>query len=120
MKLAIDKMMVILPFEKEYYKKRWHWDVEYVGHPLVRVIDEEKQKPQTQPIADKEIIALLPGSRKQEKPHTESHDVLHGDGKPKLMRNCVEESQQHRISRRHPKVAEHRHRIDARVPGGVR
>ena len=66
MKQTIDKMMVILPFEKEYYKNKWQWDVEYVGHPLVRVIDEEKQKPQTAPIADKPIIALLPGSRKQE------------------------------------------------------
>ncbi len=66
MKSTIDKMLVILPFEKEYYKKRWHWDVEYVGHPLVKVIEQEKLKPVAERISNKEIIALLPGSRKQE------------------------------------------------------
>jgi lipid-A-disaccharide synthase len=66
MKQVIDKMLVILPFEKDYYKNKWDWDVEYVGHPLVRVVEEEKLKPPTERLADKEIIALLPGSRKQE------------------------------------------------------
>ena len=44
MKQYIDKMLVILPFEKDYYKNRWNWDVEYVGHPLVQVIDKFKRK----------------------------------------------------------------------------
>lgn len=66
MKQTIDKMLVILPFEKEYYKNKWNWEVEYVGHPLVKVIEEEKQKPITEPLAAKDIVALLPGSRKQE------------------------------------------------------
>jgi len=66
MKQTIDKMLVILPFEKDYYHNKWQWDVEYVGHPLVRVIEEEMQKPPTQQLSDKPIIALLPGSRKQE------------------------------------------------------
>ncbi len=39
MKQCIDKMIVILPFEKEYYKTKWNWDVEYAGHPLVEVIE---------------------------------------------------------------------------------
>jgi lipid-A-disaccharide synthase len=34
----VDKMLVILPFEKEFYRK-WEYPVEYVGHPLVEVID---------------------------------------------------------------------------------
>src|SRR5437868_5428067 len=34
MKQCIDKMIVILPFEKDYYKERWDWEVDYVGHPL--------------------------------------------------------------------------------------
>jgi lipid-A-disaccharide synthase len=34
----VDKMLVILPFEKEFYQK-WNYEVEYVGHPLVEVID---------------------------------------------------------------------------------
>jgi len=78
MKQYIDKMLVILPFEKEYFKNRWNWDVEYVGHPLVQVIDnyikEHKNNPATsnlQPATSNlqpstYIIALLPGSRKQE------------------------------------------------------
>ncbi len=68
MKQCIDKMLCILPFEKTYYKNKWNWDVEYVGHPLVEVIeqkikDAEKQGDLNQ---HKNIIALLPGSRKQE------------------------------------------------------
>lgn len=66
MKQCIDKMLVILPFEKTYYKERWNWDVEYVGHPLVEVINKELAQPAGAPLADKPVIALLPGSRKQE------------------------------------------------------
>jgi lipid-A-disaccharide synthase len=42
MKQCIDKMLVILPFEKTYFKDVWQWDVEYVGHPLVEVINSFK------------------------------------------------------------------------------
>ncbi len=34
MKQHIDKMLVILPFEKDYFRDKWNWEVEYVGHPL--------------------------------------------------------------------------------------
>jgi lipid-A-disaccharide synthase len=110
----VDKMLVILPFEKEFYRK-WNYEVEYVGHPLVEAIDdfrtaassaastnkslapagnrasakvaseEERGKAAptklsgavpnnqspipnnpTSPPPKKNIIALLPGSRKQE------------------------------------------------------
>lgn len=72
-----DKMLVILPFEKEFYKK-WDYEVEYVGHPLVQVIDEfidmqqaskVKETNSTEaflPSGGHPVIALLPGSRKQE------------------------------------------------------
>ena len=30
-------MIVIIPFEKDYFKNKWNWEVEYVGHPLVEV-----------------------------------------------------------------------------------
>lgn len=67
---CIDKMMVILPFEKDYYKKKWNWDVEYVGHPLVDVIEEYKRSGKKMVgennSDNREIIGLLPGSRKQE------------------------------------------------------
>ena len=65
MKLCIDKMFCILPFEKEYFKNKWNWDVAYVGHPLLPVITSFKS---TNPLIteNKKVIALLPGSRKQE------------------------------------------------------
>jgi len=66
MKQTIDKMIVILPFEKHYFKEKWNWDVEYVGHPLVQVIEEYKLTVDSGRLTEKPIIALLPGSRKQE------------------------------------------------------
>ncbi len=63
-KKYVDKMIVILPFEKDFYK-RWNYEVEYVGHPLVEVIEQFKAT-HTTVNEDKKIIALLPGSRKQE------------------------------------------------------
>jgi len=65
MKLCIDKMFCILPFEKDYFKNKWNWDVTYVGHPLLPVIASFKT---TNPLVtdNKKVIALLPGSRKQE------------------------------------------------------
>jgi lipid-A-disaccharide synthase len=72
-KKNVDKMLVILPFEKEFYAK-WNFNVEYVGHPLVEVIDAFKRTTISENSAtdqfvrneDSPIIALLPGSRKQE------------------------------------------------------
>jgi lipid-A-disaccharide synthase len=64
-KQCVDKMLVILPFEKTFYKK-WHYEVEYVGHPLVEVIDNFLAAGNAAPLSDKPVIALLPGSRKQE------------------------------------------------------
>ena len=67
-KRCVDKMLVILPFEEAFYKK-WAYPVDYVGHPLLEVIDRYKQNPQLQGISNpsgKPVIALLPGSRKQE------------------------------------------------------
>jgi lipid-A-disaccharide synthase len=66
MRQCIDLMMVILPFEKEYYAKKWQWKVEYVGHPLVRVIDDFNRQPAERHLGEKPVIAVLPGSRKQE------------------------------------------------------
>jgi lipid-A-disaccharide synthase len=64
-KRDVDKMLVILPFETDFYKK-WDYGVSYVGHPLIEVVGHEKNKPAAPPISDKPIIALLPGSRAQE------------------------------------------------------
>ena len=67
MKISIDLMLCILPFEKEYYQKNWDWKIEYVGHPLIEVIDQFVSKNEATKLEEnKKIIALLPGSRKQE------------------------------------------------------
>jgi lipid-A-disaccharide synthase len=66
MKECIDKMLVILPFEKDYFKDKWNWDVEYVGHPLVEVINSKLAAGITNKLSDRPIVGLLPGSRKQE------------------------------------------------------
>ena len=68
MKETIDKMIVILPFEKDYFKNKWSWEVEYVGHPLVEEVNEFRVRSQESRVGSKQpaVIALLPGSRKQE------------------------------------------------------
>lgn len=69
-KRSVDKMFVILPFEKDFYSK-WNYDVDFVGHPLLdavnkqEVISEDFRK-KNNLSNSKKIIALLPGSRKQE------------------------------------------------------
>ena len=71
-KETVDKMFVILPFETDFYKK-FNYDVEYVGHPLPDVIRNSRKKFSDKSIfikqhglSGKPIIALLPGSRRQE------------------------------------------------------
>ena len=66
MKKNIDKMIIIIPFEKDYFKNNWNWDVEYVGHPLVGVIEKHQSLSARPRFSEKPIVALLPGSRKQE------------------------------------------------------
>lgn len=69
MKKNIDKMLVILPFEKAYFKNKWNWVVDYVGHPLVEVVQNFLAKENFEKLNEefaKPVIALLPGSRKQE------------------------------------------------------
>lgn len=65
-KRVVDKMFVILPFETEFYK-RFDFEVDYVGHPLLDEIQAYKLRNEMAfENANKKIIALLPGSRKQE------------------------------------------------------
>ena len=66
-KRNIDYLYVILPFEKKYYKEKHNLDVHYVGHPLVEIVDKEKKNIDSFPLKlTNPVIALLPGSRKQE------------------------------------------------------
>ncbi len=69
-KRDIDAMFVILPFEKAFYKK-YNYDVHFVGHPLLDAIADRSQVDEStfrkeHRLSEKPIIALLPGSRKQE------------------------------------------------------
>ncbi|RYY63587.1 MAG: lipid-A-disaccharide synthase [Chitinophagaceae bacterium] len=63
---TVDKMLVILPFEQDWYRTRWDYSVEFVGHPLMQVVNEflAEHRPEAEYL--KPVIALLPGSRKQE------------------------------------------------------
>jgi lipid-A-disaccharide synthase len=69
LKQTVDKMFVILPFEKEFFKK-FDWDVDYVGNPVLDAVKVHQSDPgflQQYHIDDqKPLIALLPGSRTQE------------------------------------------------------
>lgn len=71
-KKYIDKLHVILPFEKDFYKQ-FDYSVEFVGHPLVDAVNDnsvlQKPHPQIDHILKtdtRKIISILPGSRKQE------------------------------------------------------
>jgi lipid-A-disaccharide synthase len=70
-KRDVDHMYVILPFEKDFYEKKHNYPVHFVGHPLLDAIaDRERIDPlvfaKENNLSDKPIVALLPGSRKQE------------------------------------------------------
>jgi lipid-A-disaccharide synthase len=66
-KKVVDRMYVILPFEKDWYA-RYGMEVEFVGHPLLDAIEQEGRTPlEPLPGADaRPVVALLPGSRRQE------------------------------------------------------
>lgn len=56
----VDKMLVILPFEVDFYKK-YGIEVEFVGHPLLDAVGTNNEQRTTN-----NLVALLPGSRRQE------------------------------------------------------
>ncbi|MFN3753173.1 lipid-A-disaccharide synthase [Flavobacterium sp.] len=70
-KRDFDRLFVILPFEKDFFEVKHHFKVDFVGHPLIDAI-HNRQKPdeatfrKENNLDDKPIIAILPGSRKQE------------------------------------------------------
>src|SRR5690554_6728954 len=70
-KRDVDEMYVILPFEKDFYERKHNFPVHFVGHPLIDAIYNLKQvDPETfkkeNGLDERPIVALLPGSRKQE------------------------------------------------------
>jgi lipid-A-disaccharide synthase len=71
-KKFVDEMFVILPFEKDFYKK-FDFDVTFVGHPLLDAIEENKKIDFNKDkfrlennLDERPIISILAGSRKQE------------------------------------------------------
>ena len=72
-KASVDRLFTILPFETEFFA-RYDYKVDYVGNPLLDALDQFQADPQFRmKFADvaksgqeKPIIALLPGSRRQE------------------------------------------------------
>ncbi|HEX9979564.1 MAG TPA: lipid-A-disaccharide synthase [Flavobacterium sp.] len=66
----VDHMYVILPFEKEFYEFRHSYNVHFVGHPLIDAIHNRKPTDSAfrkqNDLDDRPVVALLPGSRKQE------------------------------------------------------
>lgn len=70
-KRDVDEMYVILPFEKDFYENKHDFPVHFVGHPLIDAIYNRKQVDpkifkKEHGLDDRPVIALLPGSRKQE------------------------------------------------------
>ncbi len=70
-KRDFDKLFVILPFEKDFFEVKHQFPVDFVGHPLIdaihnRVKTDEVTFRKENDLDEKPIIAILPGSRKQE------------------------------------------------------
>jgi lipid-A-disaccharide synthase len=70
-KRDVDFMYVILPFEKDFYENKHQFPVHFVGHPLIDAIEnrttvDDATFRKTHQLSEKPIVALLPGSRKQE------------------------------------------------------
>ncbi len=70
-KRDVDAMYVILPFEKNFYEEKHQYPVHFVGHPLLDAIAARKEVSEEifkkeNGLDERPIIALLPGSRKQE------------------------------------------------------
>lgn len=64
-KKIVDRMFVILPFEKDFYKG-FDYEVDFVGHPLLDAVENFSSSMQLELPEGKPVIAILPGSRKQE------------------------------------------------------
>lgn len=71
-KAYVDRMFVIFPFEKDFYKKH-DYEVDFYGNPLIDAIDNKlNNRPsldwfiRENNLDNRPLIAVLPGSRKQE------------------------------------------------------
>lgn len=70
-KRDVDEMYVILPFEEKFYTQKHDFPVHFVGHPLLDAIENRPPVDvdsfkKNHSLDKRPVIALLPGSRKQE------------------------------------------------------
>jgi len=68
LKPHVDKLFIILPFEKEFFRK-FNWESHYVGNPVLDAVKdhvEDEEFLTRHGLQGKRYVALLPGSRKQE------------------------------------------------------
>ena len=70
-KRDVDKLFVILPFEKDFFEVKHNFPVNFVGHPLIDAIHNREKTDEVSfrknnNLDERPIIAILPGSRKQE------------------------------------------------------
>ncbi|HLT73201.1 MAG TPA: lipid-A-disaccharide synthase [Cyclobacteriaceae bacterium] len=69
LKSNVDKLFVILPFEKTFYK-RFNWEVDYVGSPVLDAVRahqaDESFLERENLLDERPLVALLPGSRRHE------------------------------------------------------
>lgn len=67
MRRTLDKLYYIQPFERKFYAENDFPQAQYVGHPLLDEVHNYRQKVQKEmQCATSKVIALLPGSRRQE------------------------------------------------------
>ena len=62
----VDELLSILPFEVDFFEKKHHYPIHYVGNPTADEVREFSHSTFHIPHSTKKIIALLAGSRKQE------------------------------------------------------
>ena len=65
-KRDVDEMFSILPFEVDFYEKKHHYPIHYVGNPTAQEVREYMENSGSAKDAERPVIALLAGSRKQE------------------------------------------------------
>ena len=66
LKKYVDELYVILPFEKEFFEKKYKYKVHYFVNPVMNNVDEFIRTNKSKIQSKKPIISILPGSRKQE------------------------------------------------------
>lgn len=63
----VDRLFSILPFEVDFFEKKHHYPISYVGNPTVDEVDAFlKEHPAQEQAPAQPQLALLPGSRQQE------------------------------------------------------